>query len=878
MTMLFGRWFRLCLYLGILFSCSLVGNLWAQSSPIVFSTNAGYCWYQDERAIIDNNQLIFSSVPYPSGDNDVITYNLSSGSVSTFVLHAALNADDHSAAAFMVRPDGKILAVYCTHGGDTLMRYRISTNAGDTSSWSAEQTFVANTDTYKVTYSNVYRLSSTGTTYDFFRGQAYNPNVLVSSDNGTTWSYGGRLVRTATVGVRPYVKYASNGTDKVWFTYTDGHPDEVTISNIYVAYLQGSNIYNSYGTQIGVLNTTGTSGIAPSAGTKVFSADSNDHAWTSDMQLDSSGYPVLAYSVRIGTNGSGGNDLRYRYSRFDGTTWHDYQIAYAGSCLYSGQPSYSGLISLNPSDPNTVYISTNADPVTKAALSHWEVYRGFTNNNGASWTWTPITANSTLDNIRPNLPIWDNQHTALYWLKGTYTSYTNYSMSAVGYVFDGANGIWSNTGGGDWTSGGNWQAGLIAAGKLGIADFSTLDISGTVGVQLNGSRTLGTLIFSDTNTSSSGNWAVNPGSGGTITLENLGPTRPAITVQNQSAAINVPLAGTQGLDVKGSGTLIFGATNTYSGGTTIYAGGTLQVGDGGALPVAGAVANNAALVFNSSGTVTVNGVISGTGALSQNGSGTVVLGASNSYTGPTALNNGALRMAHAKALGNATSDLSIPGGTGSARLEFINDISVARNMVLNGRGASPGANLAPHLVNAGNNNTLTGNISLAESGYDYVIQSDTGDLNLTGNIINNTGNATERYLYLQGAGDGEFTGTISNGTGSGPINLLKDGAGTWTLTQDVDLLGDISVLDGVLEVANINLPTAAVDVQSDAELITDSLIINHLYIGSGSKLVIQPTGLSESLSMTPVPEPSSLLLLIVGGLSYYPFRFLRKKK
>ncbi len=279
----------------------------AQTSPIVFSNNAGYCWYQDERAIIDNNQLIFASVPYPSGDNDVITYNLSSGTISTFDLHAALDADDHSAAAFMVRPDGRIEAVYCTHGNDELMRYRISTYAGDTSSWGAEQTFTANTDSYNVTYSNVYRVSSTGITYDFFRGQAYNPNVLTSSDNGNTWSYAGRLVRTASAGTRPYVKYASNGTDKVWFTYTDGHPDEVTISNIYVAYLQGTNIYNSYGTLVGTLSSSG--GISPSAGTKVFTADSNDHAWTSDMQLDSNGYPVLAYTVRIGYN-TGPNDIK----------------------------------------------------------------------------------------------------------------------------------------------------------------------------------------------------------------------------------------------------------------------------------------------------------------------------------------------------------------------------------------------------------------------------------------------------------------------------------------------------------------------------------------------------------------------------------------
>ena len=56
----FSRRILPCVSFGLIFVCSLSGIIQAQTSPIVFSTNAGYCWYQDERAIIDNNQLIFS--------------------------------------------------------------------------------------------------------------------------------------------------------------------------------------------------------------------------------------------------------------------------------------------------------------------------------------------------------------------------------------------------------------------------------------------------------------------------------------------------------------------------------------------------------------------------------------------------------------------------------------------------------------------------------------------------------------------------------------------------------------------------------------------------------------------------------------------------
>jgi hypothetical protein len=428
------------------------GDIWrftvsfaqAENEIIIFNDNGGWCWYQDERAIINNNKLIIGSIADASGtgggtrdgDAEVTTYDLTTLSLTRFLLRDALNSDDHAAPAFMVRPDGKILSVYCTHGGDSLVRYRITTNPGDTNSWAAEQTFNVNSN-YGATYSNLYRLSSTGITYDFYRGQDYNPNVLSSTDDGASWSIAGRLIRTGS-GVRPYAKYASNNTDKVWFTYTDGHPRDV-VTNIYVAYLQGGNIYDAYGVYKGVLSPSG--GIAPSAGTKIFNADSTHRAWTSDMQLDAQGRPVVAYSVRVGTVDIY-NDHRYRYARFDGTSWHDYEIAYAGQCLYTAENDYTGLISLNPSDPNTVYISTNADPVTGAELisqadghRHYEIFKGQTDDYGASWGWTPITMDSTLDNIRPIVPI-DTQHpeplTVLLWMRGSYYSYTNYDTDIVG--------------------------------------------------------------------------------------------------------------------------------------------------------------------------------------------------------------------------------------------------------------------------------------------------------------------------------------------------------------------------------------------------------------------------------------------------------------
>ena len=51
---------------------------------------------------------------------------------------------------------------------------------------------------------------------------------------------------------------------------------------------------------------------------------------------------------------------------------------------------------------------------------HRELYRG-TSSGGEKWTWEPLTANSTADNLRPLVPKWKDPRTALIWMRGTYT-------------------------------------------------------------------------------------------------------------------------------------------------------------------------------------------------------------------------------------------------------------------------------------------------------------------------------------------------------------------------------------------------------------------------------------------------------------------------
>jgi hypothetical protein len=113
-------------------------------------------------------------------------------------------------------------------------------------------------------------------------------------------------------------------------------------------------------------------------------------------------------------------------------------MARAGTKLYTGEDDYTGLAALDPHDPDTVFISTNADPATGAPLvsaadghRHWEIFSGVTRDGGATWSWAPITRDSTQDNLRPVIPQWPGGSRIVLWARGDLKSYTDYRLDIV---------------------------------------------------------------------------------------------------------------------------------------------------------------------------------------------------------------------------------------------------------------------------------------------------------------------------------------------------------------------------------------------------------------------------------------------------------------
>ena len=430
------------------------------------ASNGGWCWFQDPRAIVlKDGRVVLNTISgdtyagRDAGDLWVTAWDPAAGTNSHFELHDKFHRDDHDVAALHTRDDGTILAVYGKHGNDTLQRWRITTRPGDIAAWTDEKTF----DTGgRYTYSNVYRLSAEGgRLYNFSRTRGYNPNCTISDDGGLTWKYGWRLLSwsradmkgdprfTGSDGGRPYLRYASDGAGTIHFIATDDHPRAYD-NSIYHGFYRNGKLHASDGTVVGSPGHDGESDLKPASFTEVFHGNRDAVAWTTDLELDKEGRPFAIFSVQVdGASGRGksipaaGNDHRYWYGRFDGQRWHCHEIARAGTKLYLRESDYTGLAALDPDDPDTVVISTNAHPVTGDALvskadgkRHWELFRGRTTDHGKTWTWNALTRDSNVDNLRPIIPSNPGGKRIILWCRGDLKSYTDYRLDIAGLAED----------------------------------------------------------------------------------------------------------------------------------------------------------------------------------------------------------------------------------------------------------------------------------------------------------------------------------------------------------------------------------------------------------------------------------------------------------
>lgn len=434
---------------------SVAGNL------IQFNDNGAWCWFQDERAVVDTvaGRLIIGSVSSSKGsggqpregDVEAVLWNLAERFPLRFTLKegasdpSAFYADDHNAPAFIVRPDGKYTAMYAAHNTEKLSYWRIF----DGLNWNQEKTFNWNSQPggadFNSTYSNMFYLSTEGLVYNISRGAGRSPNFMVSSDYGNTWNYGGRITSSSlSVGyVDGYFRYNSNGKDRIDFICTEHHPRDYNTS-VYHGYIKNRQTFKSDGTLMdsAIFDKTAPN---PQDYQLVFAANTeaprglfNTRCWDIDLQRYNDGSIAAIILTRVNddpANPSSDPEHAFFYCRFDGVKWSYTYLGKAGKKLYSSEEDYSGLAALCPDNPDKIYISTTIDPRdTLKNLGVHEIFKGTTSDKGASWKWVPVTVNSTRDNLRPIVPQWNNKNEALLWFRGTYYSAQSIDAAVVGII------------------------------------------------------------------------------------------------------------------------------------------------------------------------------------------------------------------------------------------------------------------------------------------------------------------------------------------------------------------------------------------------------------------------------------------------------------
>jgi len=209
----------------------------------VVTKEGAWCWFADPRALHYENKSGTINSTYIGyidvhGNIKATQHNFLTGKNNEVLIRSCFQPDDHDNPSFLVLPDERIMIFYSRHTDEACFYYRISRKAGDIISLGAEMKIVTSE---KTTYPSPFILSDDPThIYLCWRGINWHPTIarLTIPDAGDKVSIDrGPYQIVQSTGARPYCKYHSNGRDKIYLTYTTGHPDNEYPDYVYFNYI-----------------------------------------------------------------------------------------------------------------------------------------------------------------------------------------------------------------------------------------------------------------------------------------------------------------------------------------------------------------------------------------------------------------------------------------------------------------------------------------------------------------------------------------------------------------------------------------------------------------------------------------------------------------
>lgn len=410
-------------------------------SGTTIAKEGAWCWFADPRAMhfkssdgtIDNTYIGYIDV-----HGNIKASMFEKGNYQEDVLiRSCFQPDDHDNPTFLALPDNRIMIFYTRHTDEARFYYRISKVPGDITSLGDEKIITVANNT---TYPSPFILSDDPNhIYLCWRGIGWHPTIaklsMPDSNDDVKIEYGPYQMVQST-GARPYAKYQSNGKDKIYVSYTTGHPDNEYPNWLYFNVINinaekqtdGSITTNPQLCDLngkvlstiskGKFNVNKTNSYKTSYPTTLIDAPTNYRDWVWQITLDKDENPVVAM-VRISNDK---NSHEYYYARWNGEKWNLTDLANGGGRFHSSNTEYcySGGMSIDPDTINNIYLSIptlNSNTNQKV----YEIWKYIVDDNGKVCEKAQITHNSEKNNVRPFiLPGSANKNLRLCWMNGDY--------------------------------------------------------------------------------------------------------------------------------------------------------------------------------------------------------------------------------------------------------------------------------------------------------------------------------------------------------------------------------------------------------------------------------------------------------------------------
>lgn len=408
-----------------------------QSTANIVADKGAWCWFADPRALHYENSTGTINATYLGyidvhGNIMATQYDWRTMRKTDVLIRSFFQPDDHNSPTFLMLPDERVMIFYTRHTDESKIWYRISQKPGDITALGEEKYLATDHNT---TYPSPFILSDDPThIYLCWRGINWHPTIasitIPDANDNCQFDFGPKQIVQST-GARPYAKYQSNGKDKIFLSYTTGHPDNEMPNWLYfnvidINHGNGPILRDIMGTELkkvaeGVFNVNKQSSYSNSYPLTVVDNSSNIRNWVWQIALDENENPVITYPHI--------DDAKtthvYWYARWTGSEWRRTWVQYAGHAFHQNwnktERCYSGGMSIDPDNINNLYLSipTAGGEYNKDGV--YEIWKYTINDAGEVAGKEQITKNSVKNNIRPFIiPGSKNSPMRLAWMNGDY--------------------------------------------------------------------------------------------------------------------------------------------------------------------------------------------------------------------------------------------------------------------------------------------------------------------------------------------------------------------------------------------------------------------------------------------------------------------------